>query len=269
MAEKLGRSVSAVQQRANKFGLKKSKPSAWSKGELEYLKTSFEDTSYEEIRKHLGRSLPSIYNKVYELGLSSKDAKYQKLKYTQRQFILNNYHVMTDAELSRKLGVSTDAIADFRKKNGIKKNPNSGPKRMTEPEKKVKALLDELGVSYEYGSSYNGYYPDYLLDKKAVIEVQGDYYHCNPKLYPNGPSEAQIDYIVKDYYKKCFYEGNNIPNLYIWEHDINTDWSEVERKIQNFCRPFEKSSGESVEKIGKDCEVDAEVTDEIKMSLAP
>lgn len=216
--------------------------------------------NYDEIQKHINRSMPSIYNKVFELGLSSKDNKYKKLKYNQRQFIINNCHRMTDQELADMFGVHYETIANLRYKNGIKKKSNNNYKRKTQPERLVDSILSKLNLNYEFNSFLNGYYPDFLIEGEAVIEVQGDYFHCNPRLYPNGPNETQIDFIVKDYYKKCFYLGNNIPVLYIWEHDILNDTDSIEKEIINFCRPFKKLEGSSMGKIGESCDANTEVT---------
>lgn len=242
IADKLGRSKSAVQQKARLLGLVKARPSSWSNDEIQFLKDNFNSLTYDDIQKKIKRSLPSIYNKVYELGLSSKENKYKKLKYNQRLFILNNCHKMSDRELAEMFGVGPDSIADLRKKNGIKKLSNSSSNKMTHPEKIVNDILIELGVDFQYNSFLNGYYPDFLINGEIIIEVQGDYFHCNPRLYPNGPNEAQIEYIVKDYYKKCFYEGNNIPTLYLWEFDILNNLDTVKAMIIEHCRLVEKSS---------------------------
>lgn len=234
IAATLKKSKSGVQQKATHLGLRKARPSSWSQEDLNFLTDNFNSKTYDEMQKHLKRSLPSIYNKAYELGLSSKDNKYQKLKFSHRQFILNNCHKMTDSELARKFGVSTDAIADLRKKNGITKKPNNQSNKRTLPEQIVEDFLNECNLNFEYNAPLNGYYPDFTVNDKYLIEVQGDYFHCNPRLYPNGPNEAQIEYIIKDYYKKCYYLGNNIPVLYVWEYDIVNDFSSVKKQISDF-----------------------------------
>lgn len=242
IAEKLNRTKSSVQQKATQLGLKKAKTNNWSEEEIKILKENFDSLTYDEIQKKLDRSMNAIYNKVWELGLSSKDDKYKKLKYNQRLYILNNCHRMTDQQLADMFGVSTDSIRNLRIKNGIIKKPNSSLNKMTYPEQLVHDYLMELGVDFEYNEQLGKYYPDFKLSDNVIIEVQGDYFHCNPKLYPNGPNASQIEYIVKDYYKKCFYTSNQISVLYIWEDDILNDWHNIQKKIKSHCRLVEKSS---------------------------
>ena len=70
--------------------------------------------------------------------------------------------------------------------------------------------------------------------KEIIIEVQGDYFHCNPKLYPKGPkNENQIKYVIRDYYKKCFYLGNDYVLIEIWEDDIRNNFDKVIKQIEN------------------------------------
>lgn len=251
IGEQLNRPKSGVQQKAKQLGLKKVKNANWSKEEIDFLKENFNSMMYDDIQKHLKRSMSSIYNKVWELGLSSKDDKYKKLKYNQRLYILNNCHKMTDQQLADMFGVSSDAIRDLRIKNGIKKTPNSPSNKKTYPEQLVNDYLEELGVEFVYNEQLGPYYPDFKLSKSVVIEVQGDYFHCNPKLYPEGPNASQIEYIVKDYYKKCFYESNQITVLYIWEDEILNDWHNVKEKINSHCRLVGKLIRERESKIGE------------------
>lgn len=66
-------------------------------------------------------------------------------------------------------------------KNGIL---SSGKK--TKPHIKMGIILDELNIKYEE-EKISGYYAFdyYLLDFNIYIEVDGDYWHSNPKFYPN------------------------------------------------------------------------------------
>lgn len=51
-------------------------------------------------------------------------------------------------------------------------------------EKRIAGFLDELGYKYIRQKSFGRYRYDYCLEEqKLVIEYNGDYWHCNPKLY--------------------------------------------------------------------------------------
>lgn len=85
-------------------------------------------------------------------------------------------------------------------------------------------ILNENGFGYV--SQYNicGYNFDFYLPKyDIVIEVDGDFYHCNPNKYPNGPIyESQKNTIKNDSVKNEICENSKgLLLLRFWESDIN------------------------------------------------
>lgn len=240
IADYLKRSLRSVQSKASLLKLRKGiSAKNWSKEEIEFLKENANSMGYDEIARHINRSLSAIYNRVYELQLIDDDNKNcRKLKKEQVLFIINNYNQMTDLQLAKKFGASEQAVAAVRKKYGIKKTGNevSGP---TYIESFVKNILDTSGIEYIYNEKLGNYVPDFQIkNTKIIIEVQGDYYHCNPYVYTNGPKDdLQIKHVVRDYYKKCYFLSRGYILLYIWEKDINETPEQVKEKILNVCRP--------------------------------
>lgn len=232
----LNRSKKSVEGKAHFLNLKKSNNSRnWTEEEIEILKNSINSETYEEIAKKINRSLPALYNKVWELQLIPDEFKgSRKLKKEQILFIKENCYRMTDNELSKKFNVSVETIEEIRGQYGLKKTGNEikGP---TYIESFVKDLLDELNIEYKYNQKLGDYKPDFYIESlKIVIEVHGDYYHCNPYLYQNGPKdEIQIKHVIHDYYKKCFYLSNGYNLLEIWENDINKTPDNVKEKIKS------------------------------------
>lgn len=232
---KLDRTPKSVSGKAHYLGLTKSNTSKnWTEEEIQILKDNITCANYEEIQKLLqDRSVSSIYNKVYELKLNPDISKgYKKLKAEQILFILENCKTMTDCELADKFHVSETAIRDVRKKNGIKKEAKQ--KDCSFIEEKVKQLLANMNVNFLHHKPLGKYTPDFqIINTKIIIEVQGDYFHCNPEIYLNGPkNEKQIKYIVNDYYKKCFYVGNGYTLIELWENDIRNNFDKVVKIIE-------------------------------------
>lgn len=65
-------------------------------------------------------------------------------------------------------------------------------------------------------------------------EVQGDYFHCNPYIYEDGPKdEVQIKHIIRDYYKKCYFLSKGYKIIEIWELEINQNLENVKNKIKS------------------------------------
>lgn len=231
----LNRTVSSIQGKVYLLGLRKADNcSNWTNEEIEILKQYVNVESYEEISKRLNRSTYSIYNKVWELHLIDDEFKgFIKLKKEQILFIQENYLKMTDSELAKKFKVSIGSIERIRKLYGLKKTGNEikGP---TYIECFVKDVLDELHINYKFNENLGKYKPDFYIEHlNLIIEVNGDYFHCNPYLYPNGPKdEIQIRHIVHDYYKRCFYLSNGYTLLEIWEKDINDNPEMIKEKIK-------------------------------------
>jgi len=71
----------------------------------------------------------------------------------------------------------------------------------------------------------------YLPDYNIVIEVQGDYWHGNPKIYGNDVNlkpltEKQLKTKEKDNYKYNFLTDKQHIVYMIWETDIYEDVTE-------------------------------------------
>lgn len=232
---KLDRTAKAVSGKAHGLGLVKN-PSCtnWTEEELDILKQNVSKLDYEELHKLLpNRTITAIYNKVYELQLNSEEFRgYKKLKSEHILFILENCHRMTDKELAYRFNVSESAIVAVRKKHKIHKTPSLG--MTSSVEKIVEEWLTNMQIPFLMHEKLDRFIPDFQIKgTKIIIEVQGDYYHCNPYLYPNGPkNDQQLRYVVNDYYKKCFYLGNGYTLIELWEHDILHNFDNVQKILK-------------------------------------
>jgi very-short-patch-repair endonuclease len=100
-------------------------------------------------------------------------------------------------------------------------------------EKRFELILLKLKFSYIPQYMICGYNFDFYLPKHdLVIEVDGDFFHCNPKKYPKGPIyESQINTIKNDKIKNNICEkSNGLMLLRFWESDINNrpEWVKSE-----------------------------------------
>lgn len=111
------------------------------------------------------------------------------------------------------------------------KHCNSG----TDIEMMVKKWLDEHNVKYEYQYHLDGkFYPDfYLPDKNIILEVQGDYWHANPKIYSADKlDERQKKHIVRDKRKFGYYKHKGIKYYELWGLDIKQDINSLMKTIK-------------------------------------
>jgi very-short-patch-repair endonuclease len=92
----------------------------------------------------------------------------------------------------------------------------------TKPQKIIDKLLDDLNIEYdnEYDCKY--YLIDnYLKDDNLMIEVQGNFFHCNPSMKNAKTNSRREKIITKDKCKHTYIKDKyNIEILYLWEEDI-------------------------------------------------
>ena len=78
-----------------------------------------------------------------------------------------------------------------------------------------------------------GYYNcDFIVDNK-IIEVQGDYWHGNPKFF-NSFDKIQNKNIKRDKRKLKFLQGKGFEVLYLWEYDLKTNIDFCEKQLKEY-----------------------------------
>lgn len=117
----------------------------------------------------------------------------------------------------------------YKLKDSKSNNKNSNKKVVIVGTSKLeedfaKEFLDKLLVRYIYqfeAKSIGRFYDFYLPDHNLIIEVDGDYWHSNPKFYdlsnltPTQKRNRRVDEA-----KNKWALMNGIPVLRLWEHDI-------------------------------------------------
>jgi G:T-mismatch repair DNA endonuclease (very short patch repair protein) len=105
------------------------------------------------------------------------------------------------------------------------KSVSKRPKK-TKIEKKTEEKLKELGYDFKYNFILNGKAQyDFLIDKKIILEVHGDFWHGNPDLYTTF-TERQIYKKERDVEKQKLAEENGYRYLIVWESQIKqNNWS--------------------------------------------
>lgn len=96
-------------------------------------------------------------------------------------------------------------------------------------EEKIKDCLDKNNIQYEQQKYVNGRsYDFHIINTDILIEVNGDYWHANPKFYN---SDDKINYpggkrLAKEVWDKDMLKKENAEKyeyilIYLWESDIN------------------------------------------------
>jgi very-short-patch-repair endonuclease len=109
----------------------------------------------------------------------------------------------------------------------------------TKLEERFEQILVDLNIEFKYQHQLSNAIFDFLIIKNNVlIEVDGDFHHCNPNTKHKIPTfPIQIKTVGNDIRKNLLAEENDIKLLRFWESDINnnTEWviNELKRELLN------------------------------------
>lgn len=105
------------------------------------------------------------------------------------------------------------------------------PKTKTTPHNKVKEWLNEFGFKYDEEFSFEGFVFDFKVGN-TLVEVQGDFFHCNPNTRHKTPkSEIQKKNVLRDERKRATVADSNFLLLELWENDIIHDEANTKSKV--------------------------------------
>lgn len=107
----------------------------------------------------------------------------------------------------------------------------------TKPQIIINDLLDKMNISYINEKGFKYYAVDnYLNEHNLIIEVMGDFWHCNPTKYDNpNIQEIHRKRLPKDKAKHTYFKNiHNIEILYLWESDIYNNIQLCELLIDNY-----------------------------------
>lgn len=106
--------------------------------------------------------------------------------------------------------------------------------KKTKIETKFESILILLNIEYEYQYEFKKRLFDFKINNKNIlIEVDGDFYHCNPNTkHSEVMYESQKLTKKNDDYKNLLCKNNGMKLLRYWEKDINErpDWVILELK---------------------------------------
>ena len=103
-------------------------------------------------------------------------------------------------------------------------------------EDEVAEVLDGLGVSYTRQVPVRGAAGrfvacvDFMLSDGRALEVNGTFWHADPRVYPDGPTfPAQVRTAERWDRKVAALDALGIPVVVVWEKDLRDDFAEALR----------------------------------------
>jgi very-short-patch-repair endonuclease len=120
------------------------------------------------------------------------------------------------------------------KRNGGKAAASiSGKYKINQLERFFLDAATEAGIDIEYSVILDKKQYDFgNKDKRLLIEINGDFWHGNPLIYPV-LSERQMATQEKDRIKKEFAESHGFRVLSFWESDIRNQIDRVMSEVKN------------------------------------
>jgi len=114
--------------------------------------------------------------------------------------------------------------------NIIKTNRNHTSKL----EKTFANILDLLDIKYQqffYAKEIKAFYDFYIPEHNLIIEVDGDFWHCNPDKFPNPEYITQKRNIQRDKIKTQWAITNGYKLLRFWENDIKNNIKYIKQTL--------------------------------------
>ena len=203
-----------------------------------------------KISKNLTGNKNGFYGKTHSQKLKDNMKKNNPMhnedtRQKVRETCFKKYGVYSILQLEEVQKKSRISLTNYFKSNGLFL-------KLTKPHKIIKEEMIKKNLYNGFTSNYNERF--YFIDEgneelKIAIEVDGDYWHSNPKIYnKNNMNKMQIANFNHDKRKNTFLKNRNWLVLRFWESDIydnlNKCMNKIERTIK--MRKDNKEKGEII-----------------------
>lgn len=192
-------------------------------------KEKFASGEYNHIIKAVkGRDNIALGNKISKTKKENPYLFSNEQKKKQSERMMGNKHSQETKDKMKK-----SAIDNIMKKGKVK---------CSKLEYKFKGLLELENIKHIHSyyikdGDFRKIYDFYLPEYNILIEVDGDFWHYNPKTQNNiNKYKAQIINIENDQIKNKWALDNGYKLLRFWESDINNNIIEVKKTLLENCK---------------------------------
>jgi len=182
------------------------------------------------IAVQLGKTLKSIQKKMNYLDLI-KRKRGQDWTKKEMEYLTKHYTKAKMSLLKAKLNRESNLIRVKACEMGLSRDVS------TYIETEVEEILKEHCLHYRTQVNVRGFVVDFVVGANKAIEVHGDFWHCNPEVYPASFAKAQIKNVQRDKVKYCVMKEEGYEVLIIWEKDLNDNYEKCVQKILGFAVP--------------------------------
>lgn len=189
--------------------------------------THAKDLSQDEIARMYGVTQSSVKEKLKSFGIKARSRSNPGAK----NGMYGRGHTPEAKEKIRQANrrqFDRPGARDLARHNQVQAIADGKFNVKTIPENLVAAELDRRGIPYTRQENLRdpatGRFfacVDFMLSDGTVVEVQGSFWHADPRLYPDGPvKKSQRRTVENDNRKRVRMRELNIPLIEVWELDI-------------------------------------------------
>ena len=188
--------------------------------ELKFILDNKDTLTYKEIGQCIGRNSTFVHRRIHKYcNNHSKSVGYaSKLTESDLEFIKQNYNYYSNDDLCAMFNLHVNTLIYWKNKLNI---PTYSGKR-TSIEKSIADSLIAQNYEFKEQVNFSKWRADFYIESlNLIIEVNGDYWHCNPKIYDSKNSnKIQIYNLNRDQIKYEYLKSLGFKLCILWETDI-------------------------------------------------
>ncbi len=191
--------------------------------ELQFILCNKDILTYKEIGQCLGRSPSFVHRRIHKYCQDfSKSTGYaSKLSDKDLEFLKHNYNSYSNDELCAMFNLHVNTLIYWKNKLNI---PTYSGKR-TSIEKNIYYSLNSIGCNFKEQVNFSRWRVDFYIESiNTIIEVNGDYWHCNPNIFnEENSNNTQKFNFNRDQIKYAYLKSLGYKLCIIWETDIKNN----------------------------------------------
>jgi very-short-patch-repair endonuclease len=240
------KTVACIAYRAGIFNLTlpNKNQKIWTEQEKKLLMDNYGAIPLTEIAKKLNRTRGSVTTKA------NKGLKLLTTPWTDKnvKYLKDNYLSMSDVNIAKELKLTKYQVSSKRNRLGLHRPYTNSTLEMD--------FLKFFEETYKFKPKVQSKIWKYIVDfqiNNLLIELNGSYWHSDPRIYKNGPIYKKQIYVVnKDISKKKYLLEKKYNLLIIWEEDFYSNIN----KVKQLCDAFLRNKDEKLGKFGESLEED-------------
>ena len=196
--------------------------------ELQFILDNKNVLTYKEIGQCIGRSSTFVHRRIHKYceDFSKSSGYASKLSKEDLEFIKHNYNSYSNEELCAMFKLHINTLIYWKNKLDI---PTYSGKR-TSIEKNIYDSLISIGYDFKEQVNFSRWRADFYIESiNTIIEVNGDYWHCNPNIFnEENSNHTQKFNSNRDQIKYAYLKSLGYKLCVIWETDIKTNISNLD-----------------------------------------